>query len=228
ERGVKKDAAAEFDYSSHQLSQNRNADALLIALIITITTNRLPITHRTSLDVTEESNVILSFDYAAIVARSSIRSPIINLIPVTNASIFLAADQVHCLSLRLFNLSRPFGVHLYPTENHVLFIHTELSQMGGQTFQTTPSRSSNPSATLAFCSAWLAAPLSRLSNAETMIACPVASSTAQPMSQNGVLATNLISGIWAPAKTRTNGAFSNAPRHAPTTSCRAPPVFSLT
>jgi hypothetical protein len=61
--------------------------------------------------------------------------------------------------------------------------------------QIIPSRSSNPSATLAFWSAWLAAPLSRLSNAETMIACPVDSSTTHPTSQKGVLATNLISGI---------------------------------
>src|SRR5215475_14840984 len=77
-----------------------------------------------------------------------------------------------------------------------------------------PAPSSNPSATLAFCNAWLAAPLSRLSKAETIIACPVVSSTAQPMSQNGVLAANLISGICDSANTRTNGAPSNALRHA--------------
>ena len=63
----------------------------------------------------------------------------------------------------------------------------------GAAVTAAPSRSSRPSMTFRFCTAWPAAPFTRLSMTETRTARPDGS-TRQPMSQKFVCATCLISG----------------------------------
>src|SRR5262249_62272721 len=68
----------------------------------------------------------------------------------------------------------------------------------------SPSPSSKPKATLKFCTAWPAAPFTRLSMQATSTSWFVAALTRQPMSQKFVCATCLISGSSRPVR-RTNG-----------------------
>src|SRR5262249_42073686 len=89
-----------------------------------------------------------------------------------------------------------------------------------------PVSSGSPNITFTFCTAWLAAPLSRLSMTDTSTA-PPPPSARHPMSQKGEWAMCLISGSSAPLSL-TMGAVAYAALYASASIVSVVPVFSRT